>query len=165
MATHDVPGSNPDNHDKLHAGCWAEHEDGSLIKVDSTEDNRVIFEMFDMGVDPIMSYRETMPLFNFEREFSFNKNPGKTKEKWLWHDKTVFPWDKVIKKGFKDGPRVASAQEHRSAAARVAESLKLKGQQVEQENLRHRAEDVQDAKDTIGVITDKVARALRELMR
>lgn len=31
MSTNDVPGAKTENRDVLAMGCWAEHEDGSLI--------------------------------------------------------------------------------------------------------------------------------------
>ena len=49
MSTNDVPGANPANADKLGAGSWAEHEDGSLIFVKGTERGDVVYEMFDLS--------------------------------------------------------------------------------------------------------------------
>lgn len=49
MSTNDVPGANPVNGDKLGMGCWAEHQDGSMILVEGTEGNRVIYSIFDMA--------------------------------------------------------------------------------------------------------------------
>lgn len=52
---------------------------------------------------------------------------GKSKIRWTWHDKTPFPWDRVIKAGVRPGPRRASAEDHLSEAARIAESMRDKG--------------------------------------
>src|SRR6267142_1681110 len=103
MSTYDVPGARSSNHDELAMGCWAEHDDGSLIFVESTEGSRVVYSIFDMAKDPVVEYRDAMPEVSFKRTFSWqegdNGNRALGKEKWLWHDKTPFPWDKVIKKG------------------------------------------------------------------
>ena len=58
MSTNDVPGADPRNSDELATGCWAEHEDGSLIFVESTEVNRVIYSVFDMSRTPPLEYRD-----------------------------------------------------------------------------------------------------------
>lgn len=96
MATYDVPGANPVHNDELGVGNWAEHNDGSLILINSLNDERVIFSIFDMikGVE----HRSTMPVDEFNRQFSMNleKQPGELDDKWLWHDKTEFPWDRLF---------------------------------------------------------------------
>jgi len=61
MSTNDVPGHNPVNNDELRSNCWAEHDDGSLILVQSTEGGRVIYMMFDLSVEPVVEYRDAMP--------------------------------------------------------------------------------------------------------
>jgi len=81
MSTNDVPGYNPANADTLKALCWAEHKDGSLILVESTENGRVIFSMFDIsGKDKnpptsIIEFRDAMPEKGFKQTFSWN--PGR----------------------------------------------------------------------------------------
>lgn len=119
MSTNDVPGADPKNRDTLHMGCWAEHLDGSLVFVESTEAGRVIYYMFDLK--NMTQYRDAMPEVSFKRTFSWDpKNPKS--EKWTWHDKTVFPWDKVIKEGFRDGQDFPSADHLMNAAEKVAAS-------------------------------------------
>lgn len=56
MSTNDVPGLNPKNRDELHAGCWAEHDNGTLIYVLGTEGNKVIYDLFEfpVGGEPVM---------------------------------------------------------------------------------------------------------------
>ena len=49
MSTNDVPGANPANRDELAMGAWAEHADGSLIFVESTEGGTCIYEVFDLS--------------------------------------------------------------------------------------------------------------------
>lgn len=148
MSTNDVPGSNPANQDSLHTGCWAEHKDGSYIFVEGNEANLVVFSMFDTAKDPVVEYRERMAEATFKRMFSW---PGST-DKWTWHDKTPFPWDKIITKGASDGQKYASAHDQISAAERVAESLKSKG-----------AEIAPDAFKKIRKLGSKLARALEQL--
>lgn len=161
MSTNDVPGSNPINNDILSMGSWAEHKDGSLILVESTEGDRIIYSMFDMSKEPPIEYRDAMPKVSFEKTFSWSKDKSSTKninEKWEWHDKTPFLWDRIIKKGFPDGGRLPSAEHVLSAAERIAESLRLKGETIEQ----HR---VNETRDKMNVIWGKLSRALDEFLK
>lgn len=169
MSTYDVPGAVPAHNDELRMGCWAEHEDGSLILVHSTEGNRVVFSIFDLSKDPPIDYREGMKIDDFKRIFSWDKR--KTYNivdddklvpmiKWTWHDKTPFSWEKVIQSGIQDGPRYAGAEHIKSAAARIAESLESKAQEINTRQYEHKVE-----KTVIGNIADKLQRALRELRK
>lgn len=72
MATNDVPGANPSNADQLRMGCWAEHEDGSLIFVKSVEGSRVIYELYDVASNPIVQYTDAMPEEGFKTQFSWD---------------------------------------------------------------------------------------------
>lgn len=126
MSTHDVPGKNPANKDTLHAGCWAEHDDGSLICVLGTEGGSVVYSIFEMGGAEPLEYRDAMPEKGFKDMFSW---PGKSGEKWTWHDKKVFPWTRVMG-DFPSGPRDVSAVATLSAAQRVSEALGLRAQAV-----------------------------------
>ncbi len=132
MATHDVPGANPANRDVLAIGCWAEHEDGSLIYVKGLEGGDVIYSIYDVALDPAVEYSDAMPESGFKSQFSF---PGRSGERWTWHDKTSFPWDRVME-NFPSGQRAASAAGQLSAAARVAESLQLRAQRVRDRGYR-----------------------------
>lgn len=162
MSTPDVPGSNPANRDVLSMGCWAEHDDGSLILIESTENNRIIYSIFDMAKDPIIEYRDAMPDVSFKSTYSWK--PGKPKQdKWTWHDKTAFPWDRVIKTGFSDGQRFASAAGLQTAAERVAESLRLRGQKFDADQHQHKAPT--QVPITANVIMDKLGRAFQELLK
>jgi hypothetical protein len=136
MSTNDVPGANPVNQDELRMGCWAEHDDGSLIFVKSVENERVIFEMYDTSASPIVQYTDAMLEPAFKKQFSFDAK-NKKSIKWIWHDKTGFPWDRVIKAGARDGLGYASAEDQLSAAGRVAVSLALRGKNVDPEALKH----------------------------
>lgn len=104
MSTNDVPGANPVNSDTLKMGCWAESSDSSLIFVESVENGRVIYSVFDRSKQPIIEYRDAMDEKQFKRYFS-KSSKGIT---WTWHDKTPFPWDVVIKEGAKTGGRFSS---------------------------------------------------------
>lgn len=118
MSTNDVPGMNPRNRDELHAGCWAEHEDGTLLYVLGTEDWRVIYELFELNDprDPV-EYRDTMELRKFQKQFSYNASDPKS-IKWTWHDKSEFPWNRILET-FKPGVRPVSAKKQLAAADRV----------------------------------------------
>jgi hypothetical protein len=157
MSTNDVPGANPRNADELAMGCWADHEDGSLILVESTEGNRVIYSIFDMAKEPPVEYRDAMPTASFNSTFSWSPTKRSANEKWTWHDKTPFPWDRIIKHGAKDGSRLPAAEyvlnaaeriiesreRHRSTAAeRVASELSLQGEELNRDNFGHRMDAV-----------------------
>lgn len=121
MATSDVPGAKASNNDKLHRGCWAEHADGSLIYIkDIDENDRVIFEIYDLALNPPAYYPHALAKTDFEKKFSYNKQSD---IKWTWHDKTAFPWDNVMKAIDSPLP-VMSVADQISAAERVANSLR-----------------------------------------
>lgn len=136
MSTNDVPGANPKNADELAMGCWAEHEDGSLIFVEGTEGGRVIFSIFDVAEDPPVEYRDAMAEQAFKKQFSWDpKDPQSVK--WTWHDKTPFPWDRIIQSGSSPGTRYASAEDQLSAAERVARSRNLRGDEIDPSDYAH----------------------------
>lgn len=168
MSTHDVPGANPANSDELRMGCWAEHDDGSLIFVESTESNRAIYSVFDVSKTPPVEYRDAMPIDSFKKTFTWErgKTDKKTNEKWLWHDKTPFPWDRVIKQGATDGQRMASAHDVLTAAERVADSLRMKVRgEVQRDDVAHMTPVEHPGADIASVIGGKISRAIRELLR
>jgi hypothetical protein len=122
MSTSDVPGKRESNRDTLHAGCWAEHKDGSLILVESTEIGKgggnVLYSTFSLG-STVSEYRAAETISKFSSMFSYDpakdKSRGGTEpgqgdgvsEEWTWHDKTPFPWQRVIDAGV----RVAEARQ------------------------------------------------------
>lgn len=157
MSTNDVPGAREENHDELAAGCWAEHEDGSLVLVESTEASRVIFSVFDMAREPIVEWRGALPEVNFKKRFSWNpSDPASVK--WTWHDKTPFPWDRVIAEGAEEGVRYASARDQLTAAARVAESLNMRAQ-----DFHDRPERRDQSRPRLNTILGGLQTALNEL--
>lgn len=162
MATHDVPGSNPANKDVLTAGCWCEHDDGSLIFVKGTEGGQVVYEIFDLSQDPPVSYSDAMRESAFKTTFSWK--PGDADVlggKWLWHDKTPFPWDRVMKNFDRPAPQVTSAEAILSAAARVAESLRLRAQTLDQASVGAQ----QETKERKGrAVIDRLAKAFDAFM-
>ncbi len=161
MSTNDVPGAKASNGDTLALGSWAEHDDGSLIFVESTEGGRVIYSVFDMSKDPVVEYRDAESEAQFKKSFSWDPSKPKT-EKWTWHDKTPFPWDRIIKAGVSDGPRFASARDQLTAAERLAQRLKLAGHAVD-DDIKTRADQ------TVPVsghqIMDKLSRAIAEVLK
>lgn len=181
MSTHDVPGAVESNHDELAMGCWAEHDDGSLLFVESTEGGRVIYSVFNMAMNPPVEYRDAMPLKGFQNLFSWSKKKTTAKPKkrvkkmtdidedglledvmWTWHDKTPFPWDRVIEAGTKDGVRHVSVEDQLNAALRVAKSRRLlrEGKPINTDKFKSFI-------DQMGVkgrtIKDKIERAIHEL--
>jgi len=155
MSQQDVPGANSANKDILAAACWAEHEDGSLLYVKGTENGQVVYELYDVSQDPVMNYQDAMREGAFKTQFSFPP-VGTSSEKWTWHDKTPFPWDRVMKHINTPTPRHADVHDQLSAAARVAESLRLKGQKLKEEAVEHMTE--RSANRGVAII-DRLQRA------
>ncbi len=145
MSTNDVPGNNPINNDELAMGCWAAHEDGSLMLVQSSEGGRVVYIVFDLSADPPLQYTDTMAEKAFKRTYSFPDSD----DKWTWHDKSPFPWDQVIDAGVQQGPAYASADALETAAARVAKSRDLKSKGFSQD----------EAEDMAAVWTEIIRKA------
>lgn len=172
MSTNDVPGFKQTNNDVLHGGCWAEHEDGSLILVWSTEDQMVIYEMFDHYIDPPAAYRDAMPIGDFYKAFSWDSknmvnelNGGRKvpNEKWTWHDKTPFPFDRLIDADIlTKGPVPISAKSQLSAASRVAESLQLRAQKLDADSYKDR---LIKSSSIVMSLKDKFSRAFGELRK
>lgn len=163
LSHNDVPGLKDDSgkskhNDELAMGCWAEHEDGSLILVEGTEDGRVVYSVFDLS-DEIVEYRDAMSELGFKKAFSWTEDDKIIDSPWTWHDKTPFPWDTVIASGSRQGGRPASADHLMSAAEKVARSR----------DMHRRAFDYDSALMRAGAtgrkIVDKVQRALGELRR
>jgi len=161
MATCDVPGANPNNNDELHPGCWAEADDNSLIYVEgvSETENIVIYSIFDL-TDPNnpLEFRDSMPIDGFEQIF---KNSPDT---WTWHDKTAFPWQKIMSI-FKDGSKVPSADQLISAAQRIVKTRKIyKSNKIKKDDIKEKIDNSYITK-TGHVIIDKIQRALNELRK
>ncbi len=134
MSTNDVPGYNPANKDVLALGAWAEHRDGSLIFVEAVEAGHVVYCMFDMAPTPPVEYRDSMMEAGFESQFSWDPTK-KGSEQWTWHDKTPFPWERIMG-SFPAGQKDVSADATITAARRVAESLNLRaGAIMERQNI------------------------------
>ena len=170
MATNDVPGANPVNADKLSRGCWAEHDDGSLIFVkDIDENDRVIFEMYDVGTggDPVY-YPHAMTKLDFENQFSsFGAKKDKTKKdtiKWTWHDKTPFPWEKVMKIVKSPLPGM-SATDTISAAKRIAESLKARSSFLDEDHVDQVRDDASKGKTRFARAAEAFMKGLSEAMQ
>ncbi len=164
MSTNDVPGAKASNNDKLAMGCWAEANDDSLILIEgvSTAENRVIFSIFDLSnSEQPLEYRDSMPIDGFEEDFSYG---DKSQDKWTWHDKTDFPWERVIK-NFPDGSRLPSAESVLNAAKRVAKSRHLIASKVIKKEISHRMEQAFNVTKTGNIIIDKLQRALGELRK
>lgn len=142
MATHDVPGANPANADVLAAGCWAEHEDGSLIYVKGTENDQVVYEIYDLAQDPPVYYQDAMREDAFKKQFSWKPMNPANPIKWAWHDKTPFPWSRVMKTFDKPTPVHADVHDTLSAAARVAQSLRLRAHKLTEEELKDKTDRI-----------------------
>jgi len=156
MSTNDCPGYKQENRDELAAGCWAEHADGSLIFVEGTEGGRVVYSIFDMDKKPIVEYRDAMAEGAFKKAFSWD--PLKEKGlRWTWHDKTLFPWDRIIKSGGQDGTRYASAEAQLTAAEQVRRSREIhRGRAVDTEEI---------AKTRVDRTGQKAKAVLRRIQR
>lgn len=148
MATTDVCGYGSASNDKLTAGCWADHEDGSLILLKGlTENDICIFEIYDLSdEDHPVVYSNALTLSDFQTTFSWNpkkKSSGKNL-KWNWHDKTLFPWSLVMKSVKNPQPSLVNVEDTLSAAQRLKQSLdaRMVGTPVT-EDFVHRAQGTQ----------------------
>lgn len=160
MSTNDVPGANPKNADKLATGCWAEHADGSLLFVKGTEGGQIVYELYDVAQTPPVYYQDAMREDAFKKAFSAPP-VGQSAEEWTWHDKTPFPWTRVMKTFDKPVPTPADVHDTLSAAARVAESLRLRAQKLSAEALQPQVEQ-RTRKGR--AIADRISRALEVLL-
>ncbi len=161
MSTNDVPGHNPVNNDDLAMGCWAEHEDGSLMLVQSSEGGRIIYSVFDMAADPPLEYKDTMAEKAFKKQYSWDKKKSK-KDKWTWHDKSRFPWDKVMSSDIQQGVGYVSADDFETAAGRVAKSRKLRGTELDDDDTEQMAAKFGEMSlgDKIGSIVTDLQKAI-----
>lgn len=181
MSTNDVPGMNPKNVDTLHAGCWAEHTDGTLIYVLGTENRRVLYELFELAdaKNPV-EYRDSMAQHVFEKQFSWDpSNPRSIK--WTWHDKTPMPWDRIMK-SFRQGVRPVSAKKQideaaavkktqrkhstkaRSVASVIARDRSLQPSPMLHADVRHRVEREMPKGGLAARIRSKIQGAIGKLM-
>ncbi|MBT8196347.1 MAG: hypothetical protein KJO64_07955 [Bacteroidia bacterium] len=160
MSTNDVPGAVSAHKDVLAMGCWAEHDDGSLIFVMSAEGGKIIYSVFDTAADPIIEYRDSMPEKGFKSTFSWKPTDPKS-VKWTWHDKTPFPWDRIIKQGATDGTKYASAHDQLNAAQQVAKSLHLKAETAQREDFEHLQDQVRGVPAT--TIKNRIQNAISAL--
>jgi hypothetical protein len=139
----------------LGVNSWAEHKDGSLVRVDGLEGDSVIFSVIRVDAKPALEYRDAMALADFNKEFSPGNKLGLT---WTWHDKTPFPWDRVMKV-VPSGTKAVSVQDTMSAAQRVGEDLQLRA-----EALRDRdAVDPVSTNKGVMQIAEGLASVLRSL--
>lgn len=171
MATTDVPGSNPANGDALKLGCWSESKDGSLLLVEGFEQGLCTYCLFDLsGAEPIQ-YRDRMVDADFRALFV---PPAGTPAEWTWHDKTPFPWDRVIRQGARPGLDYASAGAQLSAAERLRQRLIGQGRQLAQMILdgpqaraqaASHGEDPAAIRDALTATRDAVARLEQAISR
>ena len=166
MSTNDVPGYKKENNDELGVGCWGEHSDGSMIFVEGVESGKVVYSIFDLSNDPPLEYRDAMPSSGFKSHFSWDPDDDDSIQ-WTWHDKSSFPWDKVMA-NFKDGQRYPSAEDQITSAKKVSRALRIKGRRLEEQTITDKLRELNvKSKVVIGrkgkVIMDKIQRAIGEL--
>ena len=176
MSTNDVPGAKSHNNDELAMGCWAEHKDGSMIFIKGVENKNVIFDMYDLDVDPPLCYSTSMFQDAFEEKFSW-KPDDDNGIRWTWHDKTPMPWQRVMK-SVRDGQMYADAQDQLNAASKLAKSMDLKGTKLTEDEIsklvnkmRRHHRDMEELKQTIQTrktprtILQRIQGAISELKR
>lgn len=86
MATKDVPGSKAANKDTLAQGSWAE-KGSDLVLVEKVKAPSVVFLTFDTFDAKKIVIPASLTQKDFEKAY----------QGWTWHDKTPFPWDRVLK--------------------------------------------------------------------
>lgn len=157
MSTNDVPGYKPEHMDTLAMGCWAEHDDGSLILVEGVEGGEVVFELFDLKADPPLSFRDSMTERGFKEQFSWSSGKAVEGVEWCWHDKTPFPWDRIIA-NFGQQPSYASADGLRSAARRVGERLGIKARELTKDDLPALQRSLREVRDGLQKALDALPK-------
>lgn len=159
MATTDVPGAKAANLDELAVGCWAEDEQKtSLLHVIGTENGQVVFQMYDLTDG--MYYQDAMLEDDFEQEFSFPPT-GKSPVRWTWHDKTTFPWDRVMSRFKRPVPQPADVQDTLSAAQKIAKALHLRGRKLTEADVGAQGgtrRSIQDVLERIATSLEKLAQ-------
>lgn len=162
MATSSVPGADPKNFDELHPGCWAEGDDGaSLIYVLGYENGQVVFQLYDTSDG--LYYQDAMIEDEFKAMFSFPP-VGTSKDKWTWHDKTPFPFDRVMKRFRRPAPQHADVEaEEESVARKIARRLKIRGRRIDKSSIT--AQTNEEAKRAGYEIMDRIATALGRLVQ
>jgi hypothetical protein len=143
MATQAVPGADPRNLDDLSVGCWAEAKDGSLLHVIGHEGGSVVFQLYDLDEDPPFYYQDAMLEADFKQEFSVPPI-GTSRVPWTWHDKTDFPWDRVMKRFSGKAPQYADVEDHLSIAAKIGRKLGMRGRRMAKEDLAARSGEGRD---------------------
>ena len=145
MSTEDCPGYGNAKADVLKTGCWAEHEDKTLIFIESTEGGRCVYSVFDMSRQPVLEFRDSMAIGAFQREFSWSAGDDTKKDRWTWHNRTPFPWDRVIKAGARDGVRYADVEDQLTAAERIRRRREIqRSQPVDPEEIATRVDHIAD---------------------
>ena len=93
---------------------------------------------------------------------TFSWNPKGKGLKWCWHDKSPFPWDRIVKSGGKDGTRYASAEEQLTAAEQVRRSREIhRGREVDVEEVARSRVD--RAGEKAKAVLRRIQRAIRSL--
>lgn len=156
MSQEDVPGCGVSKHDTLACGVWAEHDDGSLLFVEANEGGRVIYSLFDMDKEPVTEYRDAMATGAFQRQFSFSFSKS---DKWIWHNRTPFPWDKIISAGGRDGVRHADVEDTLTEAERIRRS-----RMRHRDNATQRARRARDINDERPVDLEEIATRVETTM-
>lgn len=162
MSTYDVPGANAINQDVLDIGCWAEHQDGSFILVEgfTDSDKSVVYSIFDTNTNPPVSYRDTMLLEDFYYNYS---TINEEDVKWLWHDKTPFPWEKFIIDKMPMSQRVVLTAEQISVAKKVADDLGLNKTGLTINDIEEKKKSISEKKSISSKIRSKIGKALYRL--
>jgi hypothetical protein len=118
--------------------------------------------VFDVSKEPPMEYRDAMPQDGFKKHFSWDPDGSDADDniKWKWHDKTPFPWERIIEEGIPDGVRHACASHLISAAERVSKNRELVGGEIDQEKVR----DVVDRKGKYGRAAQAIVNGLQNAL-
>jgi hypothetical protein len=96
-----------------------------------------------------MRYVDAMPIESFNRAYSW-RPADPVSVRWVWHDKTGFPWERVLDHAAEDPgheadhvetvaaePTEILTPEVRSVAAQLAARLQLIGEELSPEALSH----------------------------
>ncbi len=150
MATQDVPGAKASNGDTLAVGAWSEDKAGtSLMFVAGLENDQVVYQMYDLTNG--MFYQDAMLEKDFKKEFS-----GKD---WTWHDKTSFPWNRVMARFNRPVPQHADVEDQLTTAGKVAKALHLRGRKLTEADVTARSEELRARGfEVMGTIAEAIGK-------
>jgi len=165
MSTTAVPGADPKNLDQLDQGCWAEDAgQTSLVHVIGHEHGSVVFQLYDLSETPIIFYQDAMLAKDFKDFFSVPPF-GTSDVTWTWHDKTNFPFDRVMKRFSSKTSHHADVQDQLSIVQKIAQKLHMTGSRLAKEELTAQVEQQRSRGEAIIEVIGEALGKIKEQLK